>query len=80
MAKSYRARVQSYGFRGKFWDVGEIADDVTDAENLPLPHFTEIVIGDAPANREPEEKEPNTLSELQDHQPSIKGRKKVFGK
>jgi hypothetical protein len=60
VAKNYRALRTSYGFRGRYWKEGEIAYDVTEAENINQ-HFVAVGEGEAvpPA---PERDDKNTLS------------------
>lgn len=63
MSKDYRAKVASYGFRGRHWAVDDVARDVKPEEHIPE-HF---VLVTAPRDSAPEpEEELNTLSQLQD--------------
>lgn len=74
MSKHYRAKVASYGFRGKYWDVDEVARDVKPEEKIP-DHFAPVT--DAAPGKPDLEKEINTLSELQElENPSSKAKKK----
>jgi hypothetical protein len=66
MTKNYRAIVASCGFRNKYWDIDEIAEQVTPEEEKDIPPHFVLVDGDDPVESEPEEEEINTLSQLQE--------------
>lgn len=62
MAKKYRAVVASFGWRGRHWLEGDIAEDVKPEENIP-PHF--VPVEDQAPEEPAKPKEPETFSELQ---------------
>lgn len=72
MAK-YRAIRACYGFRGQFWELGDVAEDVTKAEAERADvqaHFTLIKAGESdevPPHRSLEPRETTTLSEIQEN-------------
>lgn len=71
MAKTYRAKCESYGFRGQVWAKGQIAEDVTADEEINE-HFELVPQGEkaeAPNDPSFEPPEPTTLSEIQNNPP-----------
>lgn len=74
MGKTYRAKQDSYGFRGQHWQKGDIAEDVVDSEKINE-HFELVSAGvkaEPPKNPAFEPREPSTLSEIQDGQKKAK--------
>jgi hypothetical protein len=68
--KHYRAIRSSYGFRGRYWEKDEIAENVTEDENIP-DHFEPLPEGEAPEKQRDESfepPEPETLSDWQKHE------------
>jgi hypothetical protein len=68
MAK-YRAKAASFGFRGRHWVAGDIAENVTEDENIPE-HFEPLPdeeVAEQPKDESFEPPEPTTLSEWQKH-------------
>ena len=64
----YRAKCKSYGFRGKFWEVDEVATGVNSSENIPLAHFEAISKGEVKEDAKPEAVKPKHT-----HKPKVKG-------
>lgn len=69
MASKYRAIRSCYGFRGRFWEQGDVAEDVTESEVKTIPeHFEPIkpgVVDEVPSHPSFEPPEPTTLSDIQ---------------
>ena len=57
------ATVASYGWRGQYWERDQIAENVTEAEKIPLNCFALIETGAPEKPKGP--KEPETFSEMQ---------------
>lgn len=79
---NYRAIRSCYGFRGKFWDQGDVAEDVTEHEAKVIPEHFELipkgVSSEVPMHKAFEPPEPTTISEL--HGQTIKSEKKAARK